>query len=155
MKFTALPLMGAYRIELEKHVDERGYFAETFSLKQFAEHQLVTNFIHMATAFNPKKGQIRGMHYQEDPYAQTKVVRCTRGQLYDVMIDLRKNSPTYNQWYKELLTEDAGNMLYIPKGFAHGYKTLESNTTIFYMMDELYVKESARELPYTQWDFFK
>ena len=146
MKFTKLPLDGAYIIELDKHVDERGYFARTFCTAEFANHGLVTNFVQMSTSFNIQKGQIRGMHYQESPYEETKIVRCTRGSIYDVMVDLRENSPTYNQWYGEVLSADNGKMFYIPKGFAHGYKTLEDNTELFYMMDQIYVKEAAREI---------
>ncbi len=146
MKFTPLPLVGAYLIELDQYVDERGYFARTFCKQEFAVYGLVTEFIQMSTSFNKIKGQIRGMHYQEDPYAETKIVRCTRGSIYDVMVDLRKGSPTYNKWYGGILSADNGKMFYIPKGFAHGYKTLEDNTELFYMMDQVYVKEAAREI---------
>jgi len=99
VKFTPLPLNGAYIIELDKHIDERGYFARIFCKQEFAIYDLVTDFVQMSTSFNKNKGQIRGMHYQEEPYAETKIVRCTSGSIYDVMIDLRKDSPTYNQWY--------------------------------------------------------
>ena len=146
MNFTPLPLEGAYLVELDKQVDERGYFARTFCREEFAAHGLATGFVQMSTSLNLQKGQIRGMHYQEAPYEETKIVRCTRGAVYDVMIDLRQGSATYNQWYGEELTQDNGKMLYIPKGFAHGYKTLEDNTELFYMMDEIYVKEAAREI---------
>ena len=155
MKFTELPLAGAYLIELEPHVDDRGYFARTFCTSEFAEHGLVTNFIQMNTSFNHHAGQIRGMHYQEEPFSETKIVRCTSGSIYDVMIDLRKDSPTYNQWYGVELSATNGKMFYIPKGFAHGYKTLEDNTEIFYMMDHVYVKEAAREIDYNLYGCFK
>jgi len=146
MKFTALPLKDAYLIEMDKHTDDRGYFARTFCIEEFSKHGLVTNFIQMSTAFNHHKNQIRGMHYQEAPYEETKIVRCTKGSVYDVIVDLRKDSPSYNQWHWEILSEENGKMFYIPKGFAHGYKTLEANTELFYMMDQVYIKESAREL---------
>ena|SRR3990167_3331313 len=146
MKFTALPLKGAYLIELEPHHDTRGYFARTFCVNEFEQHQLVSHFVQMSTSFNPQKGQIRGMHFQEEPYAETKIVRCVRGAMYDVMIDLRPNSATFNHWYGETLSMENGKMFYIPKGFAHGYQTLEENTEIFYMMDEYYVREAAREI---------
>ena len=151
MKFTSLPLAGAYIIEFDKHIDERGYFARTFCKQEFAAYGLVTDFIQMSTSFNKTKGQIRGMHYQEEPYAETKIVRCTRGAIYDVMVDLRKDSPTYNEWYGEVLSADNGKMFYIPKGMAHGFKTLEDNTELFYMMDQVYVKEAARELDNTMY----
>jgi len=146
VKFLELPLSGAFLIEQERHHDERGFFARTFCEKEFAAQGLVTNWIQMSTSFNTQKGQIRGMHYQEAPYEETKIVRCTRGAIYDIMVDLRKDSRTYNQWFGEVLSADNGKMFYIPKGFAHGYKTLEENTELFYMMDQIYVKEAAREI---------
>lgn len=155
MKFTELPLAGAYLIELAPHDDERGYFARTFCTAEFSVHGLVTNFIQMSTSLNKQKGQIRGMHYQEEPFSETKIVRCTRGAIYDVMVDLRKDSPTYNEWYGIELSANNGKMFYIPKGFAHGYKTLEENTEIFYMMDQVYVREAAREVDYKSWVFFE
>lgn len=154
MKFTKLPLEGAYLIEVDKHIDDRGYFARTFCKQAFSTHGLVIDFVQMSTSFNKMKGQIRGMHYQVEPYAETKIVRCTRGSIYDVIVDLRKSSPTYNQWYGEKLSADNGKIFYIPKGFAHGYKTLEYDTELFYMMDQNYVKEAAREIPYENWDMF-
>jgi dTDP-4-dehydrorhamnose 3,5-epimerase len=146
MKFTPLSVIGAYLIELELKIDERGSFARTFCTKEFEKHGLVTNFVQMSTSFNYHKGQIRGMHYQEDPYAETKIVRCTSGSIYDIMLDLRKDSPTFNKWSGEILSATNGKMLYIPKGVAHGYKTLEDNTEIFYMMDEYYKPEAAKEI---------
>jgi dTDP-4-dehydrorhamnose 3,5-epimerase len=146
MKFSPLPLKGAYLIELERKVDKRGYFARTFCVKKLQEYNLVTKFIQMSTSFNKKKGQIRGMHYQEAPYEETKIVRCTKGAVYDIMVDLRENSPTVNQWYGGILSADNGKIFYIPKGFAHGYKTLENNSELFYMMDEFYMEKYAREI---------
>lgn len=146
MKFTPLPLKGAYLIELDKHRDDRGYFARTFCKEEFEKQGLVSNFIQMSTSYNKEKGQIRGMHYQASPYEETKIVRCTRGSIYDVIVDIREDSPTYNQWFGEILSAENGKMFYVPKGFAHGYKTLENDTELFYMMDEVYKKERAREL---------
>jgi dTDP-4-dehydrorhamnose 3,5-epimerase len=146
MKFTPLFLEGAYLIELEPRVDERGYFARTFCMHEFEKYGLITQFAQMSTSFNHKKGQIRGMHYQEAPHGETKIVRCTRGAIYDVMLDIRPKSPTYMQSYGTILTPNNGKMFYIPKGFAHGFKTLEDNTEIFYMMDEFYKPEAAREI---------
>lgn len=154
MKFTPLPLLGAFLIELERHEDVRGYFARIFCKEEFKTRGLVTDFIQMSMSFNKKKGQIRGMHYQEVPYDETKIVRCTAGSVYDVMLDLRRDSPTYNQWYGEILSRENGKIFYIPKGFAHGYKTLEDSTELFYMMDQVYVKEAARELEWAAYGFF-
>lgn len=155
MNFTALPLVGAYLIELNLRIDERGHFARLFCEKEFEAYGLSTHFVQMSTSFNHHKGQIRGMHYQEEPHAETKIVRCTQGAIYDVIIDLRKSSPTYNQWYGEKLSAENRKMFYIPKGFAHGYQTLEANTEVFYMMDEFYVSEAAREISYKQWNLFE
>lgn len=155
MKFTPLPLKGAYLIEMDKHVDERGYFARMFCTHEFEEHGLVSNFIQISTSFNLQKGQIRGMHYQEAPWQETKIVRCTRGAIYDVMVDLRPDSPTYKQWYGETLSAENGKMFYIPKDFAHGYKTLEDNTELLYMMDQVYMREAAREVDWKIFGFFK
>jgi len=154
MKFTPLKLAGAYLIELEKIQDQRGYFARTFCQKEFAAHGLETNFIQMSMSSNLSKGQIRGMHFQAAPYQETKIVRCTRGAVHDVIIDLRPESPTYQQWHGEELSCDNGKMLYIPRGFAHGYKTLEDNTELFYMMDQVYVKDAAREIDYRSYGCF-
>lgn len=146
MKFTPLPLAGAFLIEQERHYDERGFFARTFCSEEFKAHGLVTEWVQMSTSFNIQKDQIRGMHYQEDPYSETKIVRCTAGSIYDIMLDLRPDSPTFNQWYGDVLSGGNGKMFYIPKGFAHGYKTLEDNSEVFYMMDQVYVKDAAREI---------
>lgn len=154
MKFIPLDLVGAYVIEQERHVDERGYFARTFCVEEFQKHGLVTDFIQMSTSFNHQKGQIRGMHFQAAPYEETKIVRCTRGAIFDVMVDLREDSPTYNQWYGDVLSSENGRMFYVPKGFAHGYKTLEDNTELFYMMDQVYVKDAAREMAVNDKFFF-
>lgn len=149
MKLTSLPLSGAYLIEIEPHHDERGYFARTFCVNEFKERGLVTNFVQMSTSFNINKGQIRGMHYQKAPYQETKIVRCSKGSVYDIILDIRKDSLTYNKWYGATLSDKNGKMFYIPKGFAHGYKTLEDNTELFYMMDQVYVKKAAKEIEFT------
>lgn len=150
MKFTPLSLGGAYLIEMEPSHDNRGYFSRTFCLKEFKEHQLVTHFVQMSTSFNHGKGQIRGMHFQKAPYQETKIVRCTKGALIDILLDLREDSPTYGKWLSETLSEKNGKMIYIPKGFAHGYKTLEDDTEILYMMDEYYHPPSASEKPFEE-----
>ena len=149
MKITSLPLSGAFLIELEPHYDERGYFARTFCANEFKKRGLVTNFTQMSMSFNKNKGQVRGMHYQEAPYQETKVVRCSKGSVYDIILDIRKDSLTYNKWYGATLSDANRKMFYIPKGFAHGYKTLEDNTELFYMMDQIYVKEAAKEIKFT------
>lgn len=148
MKLTPLPLSGAYLIEIDRHWDDRGYFARTFCCEEFESYGLITTFSQMSTSFNHRAGQIRGMHYQEAPYEETKIVRCTRGALYDLMIDLRPDSGTYQHSYGTELSAENGKMFYIPKGFAHGYKTLQDNTEVFYMMDTPFHPTAAREIPW-------
>ncbi len=146
MKFIELPLKGAYLINLELKQDTRGYFARTFCTTVFAEKGLVANFVQCSTAFNLHKGLIRGLHFQAEPFQETKLVRCTQGNIFDVIVDLRPNSPTYCQGYGITLSANNHRMLYIPKDFAHGYQVLEDSTEVFYMMDQFYHPESAREL---------
>lgn len=146
MKFIELPLKGVFLIEPEHKRDERGYFARTFCINEFAQYNLVTHFIQCSTSFNIKKGLIRGMHFQAAPYEETKLVRCTQGAIFDAIIDLRENSSTFQKWYGIDLTAENGKTLYIPKGFAHGYQVLENNSEVFYMMDAIYVPEAAREI---------
>lgn len=146
MKFIPLPLDGAFLIEQERHHDERGYFARTFCVREYAEHGLITTYVQCSTSHNLRKGQIRGMHYQEDPHGETKLVRCTKGAIFDVIVDLRPHSPTFRQWHGETLSQENGRQLYIPRGFAHGFKCLEDESDVYYMMDTFYVPEAAREI---------
>lgn len=147
MRFDELPLSGAYLITLEPSFDDRGYFARTFCIHEFERFGLQTAFVQMSTCMNAKQGQVRGMHYQAAPHQETKLVRCTQGALLDVIVDLRPKSVTYKQHIEVTLSATNHQMLYVPKDFAHGYKTLEPNTEIFYMMDNFYHPESAKEIP--------
>jgi len=144
MKFIETKLKGAYIIEIEPIEDERGFFARSFCQKEFEEHGLNPRIIQCNISFNKKKGTIRGMHYQVAPYQEAKIVSCTNGAIYDVIIDLRKKSLTYCQWFAVELSAEAYKMLYIPEGFAHGFQTLEDNTAVFYQMSEFYHPECAR-----------
>lgn len=146
MLYTELPLKGAYLIELDLHPDERGHFARTFCANEFAARGLVNHFVQCSTSFNLNKGLIRGMHYQASPHQETKIVRCTQGAIYDVLVDLRVDSPTYKKCYGVELTPSNGRMLYIPKDFAHGFQVLQNNSEVYYMMDTFYKPESAREI---------
>lgn len=146
MQFEALPLDGAYLVKPDRHFDDRGFFARTFCMIDFKKYGLVSDWVQMSTSFNPKKGQIRGMHFQENPFSETKLIRCTKGAVLDVIIDLRPASLTYHKHYSVELSQVNGYQLYVPKNFAHGYKTLTDNTELFYMMDQLYVKDAAREI---------
>ncbi len=143
MIFTETPLKGAYIIELERIEDERGFFARSWCAKEFAEHGLNPNLAQCNVSFNKKKGTLRGMHYQAPPHEEAKMLRCTKGSLYDVIVDLRKNSPTFKQWFSVDLTAENRKQFYIPEGFAHGFLTLEDGTEIFYQMTEFYHPESA------------
>jgi len=142
--FRETRLRGAFIIEPEKHEDERGFFARTWCRQEFEKNGLNSNVVQCNTSFNKKKGTLRGMHYQSVPHAEAKLVRCTRGAVHDVIIDLRPESETYKQWFAVSLTGEEHNMLYIPERFAHGFLTLEDHTEVFYQMTEYYYAEYAR-----------
>ena len=144
MIFTTAPLDGAFVIELEKYQDERGYFARTFCQREFAAQGLNTNLAQANTSLSRYKGTLRGMHYQTGPHAETKLVRCMRGAVFDAIIDLRPESESYCQWFGVELTADSGKMLYVPEGFAHGYQTLQDNTELFYLVSQFYTPQAER-----------
>ena len=146
MKFVATELAGAYLIEIERLEDERGFFARTFCRDEFAAHGLRSSFVQCNVSFNARKGTVRGMHFQEKPHEEAKLVRCTRGAIYDVIVDIRKGSPTRKLWTAVELTADNGRMLYVPEGLAHGFQTLENNSEVLYQMSEMHHPESARGL---------
>ena len=144
MKFIETKLKGAYLIEPEKKADERGFFARVWCQKEFEERGLNPRLVQCNISFNKKKGTLRGMHYQVAPFAEAKLVRCTRESIYDVIIDLRPESFTFKQHFAVVLSEENHNMLFIPEGFAHGFQTLEEDTEISYQMSEFYSPEHAR-----------
>ncbi len=131
-------------MEPELHGDKRGFFARTFCVNEFEAHGLVVNWAQCSVSFNKTKGTLRGLHYQDDPYAETKLVRCTMGSVYDVIVDLRRDSPTFKRWVGVMLTAENRNALYIPVGFAHGFQTLEDNTEVFYQISQFYREESSK-----------
>ncbi|MCX5815853.1 MAG: dTDP-4-dehydrorhamnose 3,5-epimerase [Proteobacteria bacterium] len=141
MRFTESRLKGAFIIELDRIEDERGFFARSFCQKEFVRYGLETNVSQCNISFNKMKGTIRGMHFQRKPKGEPKLVRCTAGRIYDIIIDLRRDSRTYCEWEAVELTADNRKALYIPKGFAHGFQTLEDNTEVFYQMYEFYYPE--------------
>ncbi|MBT9139391.1 MAG: dTDP-4-dehydrorhamnose 3,5-epimerase [Syntrophomonadaceae bacterium] len=155
MIFKETKLKGSYIIELEPIEDERGFFARSFCYKEFEKHGLNPRIVQCNISFNKKKGTLRGMHYQIKPHQEAKLVSCTSGAMYDVIIDLRQDSPTYCQWFAVELTAHCSQltapykMLYIPEGFAHGFQTLEKNTVVFYQMSEFFHPECARGV---RWD---
>ena len=148
MKFTETPLRGAFVIDLEKRGDERGFFARVFCEREFRDHGLVTAFVQVNTSFSADRGTLRGMHYQLPPAAETKVVRCIRGSLFDQILDLRPDSPTFGKSFGIELSAENRTMLYVPKGFAHGFVTLRPDTEAFYFVDETYAPELERGVRY-------
>ena len=131
-------------IEMERLEDARGFFGRSFCRNEFSRRGLNPDVAQCNISFNRQAGTLRGMHYQAAPYAEEKLIRCTRGKLYDVVVDLRRESPTFKQWTAMELSGENGRMLYAPKGCAHGFQTLEDDTEVFYQMSEFYHPESAR-----------
>jgi dTDP-4-dehydrorhamnose 3,5-epimerase len=149
MIFTETGLKGAYIIAPELISDDRGFFARTWCRREFTQHGLNPNVSQCNVSFNKKKGTLRGMHYQSAPCEEAKLVRCTSGAIYDVIIDLRQNSETFKKWTSVELNAENRKMLYIPEGFAHGFLTLADDTEVFYQMSEFYSPEHARGV---RWD---
>ncbi len=148
MEFIETALKGAFVVRLKKIEDHRGFFARGWCREEFTQHGLNPNMIQLNVGFSHKRGTVRGMHYQSPPHQEAKFIRCTRGAIYDVIVDLRANSPTLGRWHGEELTADNGAMLYAPEGFAHGYQTLIDNTDMYYMTTALYAASSARGVRY-------
>jgi len=149
VRFGELELPGAYLIELDRIEDDRGFFARTFCRREFAEHGLATEIVQANTAFNHRKGTLRGMHYQAEPHREAKLIRCTRGAVYDVIVDLRRDSPAFMRWVSVELTAENDALLYVPEGVAHGYQTLEDGTETSYLMSEFYEASAGRGV---RWD---
>jgi len=147
--FTPTALAGAFIIEPEPSVDDRGLFARTWCESEFAAQGLETRIVQCSTSFSRRKGTLRGLHYQIPPFVETKLVRCTRGSIYDVILDLRPESPTFGQHCTVVLTADNRKAMYAPVGIAHGFQTLEDDTEVFYQISEIYSPEHARAV---RWD---
>lgn len=143
MLFTETKLKGAFVLEIEPREDNRGFFARTFCQHEFQSHGLNPLVVQCNIAYNKKKGTMRGMHFQNAPHAEAKLVRCTRGAIQDVVLDLRPGSPTFKQWVSAELTEDNHKMLYIPEGCAHGYQTLSETAEVLYQVSQFYAPDSA------------
>ena len=149
MIFHETKLKDAIIVEPEKRKDERGFFARTFDEGEFEVHGLNPRVVQCNISFNKKNGTLRGMHYQVSPYAEAKLVRCTMGAMYDVIIDLRRDSPNFKQWLAVELTAENRKMIYVPEGLAHGFQTLMDDTEVCYQMSEFYHPESSRGV---RWD---
>jgi dTDP-4-dehydrorhamnose 3,5-epimerase len=143
MTFHETELPGVFEIHIERNTDERGFFARSWCRGEFEAHKLNPGLVQCNISFNTSKGTLRGIHYQSDPFGEAKVVRCTSGAIYDVVVDLRAGSPTFKKWAAVVLSSDNRHMLYIPEGIAHGFLTLADNTEVFYQMSEFYHPESA------------
>ncbi len=149
MIFFRLPLEGVFLIEPERKEDERGFFARTFCQREFEAQGLTFSVRQCSVSFNKKRGTLRGMHFQREPYQETKLIRCTQGAIYDVVIDLRPQSPTFRKWAAAELTAENHHLLYVPEGFAHGFLTLAPATEIFYQISEFYRPDHAAGV---RWD---
>lgn len=144
MKFQETKLPGVFEINVEPFTDHRGFFARSWCKNEFREHDLDPNVAQCSASFNHKKGTLRGMHYQVPPFAETKLVRCTMGSIFDVAIDLRPGSMTFKNWVGVVLSAENRKALYIPAGCAHGFLALEDKSEVFYMISEFYDANSAR-----------
>ena len=144
MIFAETALQGAILVTPEKIEDDRGFFARSWCAREFAAHGLETALAQCNISYNRVRGTLRGMHFQAEPHGEAKLVRCTRGSVYDVIVDLRPTSPTYCRWAGFELNEENRRMIYVPKGFAHGFQTLTDDTELFYQMSDFYVGDRAR-----------
>ena len=146
MKFEEIPLRGAFVIDVEELRDARGFFARAWCAKEFKDHGLEPDLIQANISVNTKSGTIRGLHYQIEPYQECKLVRCTRGAIYDVLVDIRQDSPTRGRWFGVELTAQNHRMLYVPEGCAHGYQSLVADTEVLYHVSQVYSPECERGL---------
>ncbi len=144
MRFTETTVRGAYLIDPERRGDERGFFTRLWCRDEFAERGLTADFVQCNDSFSARRGTLRGLHYQDAPYGEVKLVRCVRGAVFDVLVDLRRESPTYTRWFGTELTADSRRMLYVPEGCAHGYLTLQDDSEVVYPVSRLYRPEAER-----------
>jgi dTDP-4-dehydrorhamnose 3,5-epimerase len=142
MIFTETELQGAFVVDLEERADDRGFFARTWDENEFRDHGLNPRLVQCNLSFNHAAGTLRGMHFQNAPHAEAKLVRCTRGAVYDAIVDIRPGSPTFTRWIGVELTEENRRALYVPEGFAHGYQTLVDGAEVFYQVTEFYAPQA-------------
>jgi len=153
MLFEPLAIEGAFRIEVEPIADERGFFARTFCAETFAERGLEPTFVQRSISYNARRGTLRGLHFQDQPYSETKIVRCTRGSAFDVLVDLRPQSASYRRWQAVELTAENRWMVYIPAGCAHGFQTLADGTELFYEITPAYEPSASRGIAWNDPEF--
>ena len=149
MIFVPTPLPGVFVVEPERREDERGFFARTFCAREFAERGLESRVAQCSVSFNPRRATLRGLHYQAAPHAEAKLVRCTRGEIFDVAVDLRPDSPAFRRHLGLILSAEDRRMLYVPAGCAHGFETLTDDCEVFYQISEPHTPEAARGV---RWD---
>jgi dTDP-4-dehydrorhamnose 3,5-epimerase len=149
MIFVVTKIPGVFEIQIAAKFDERGFFARTWCQQEFEAQGLNGRLVQSSLSFNSRKGTLRGLHYQAAPYEETKLIRCTKGAIYDVVVDLRPQSRTYKDWIAGVLTAEKRNMIYVPQGCAHGFLTLEDESEVSYQMSEFWNAESARGV---RWD---
>jgi dTDP-4-dehydrorhamnose 3,5-epimerase len=149
MKFLETKVAGVFEIEPEQLRDDRGFFARTWCRKEFLSHGLNPNLVQCSISFNTRRGTLRGMHFQLAPHEEAKLIRCTRGAIFDVAVDLRPQSPTFKNWTAALLTDENRKMLFVPEGCAHGFLTLNDECEVLYQISEFHSPESARGV---RWD---
>jgi dTDP-4-dehydrorhamnose 3,5-epimerase len=148
MRFEETKLSGAYVVRIEEIGDDRGFFARGWCKREFEAMGLNANVVQANISYNRVKGTLRGLHYQMSPHAETKLVRCTKGAIYDVIVDLRPDSPTYRRWVGVELTAENRVMLFVPEDFAHGFQTLQDDTEVFYQVTEFYTSGAERGARY-------
>lgn len=144
MIFTPTPIPGAWIVDIEPREDARGFFARSWCREEFSRHGLDARLVQCSISFNRRRHTLRGMHYQAEPHQEPKLVRCTRGRMWDVVLDLRRDSPAFRRWHGVELTAENRRALFVPAGCAHGFLTLEDNVEVLYQMGEFYHPESAR-----------
>jgi dTDP-4-dehydrorhamnose 3,5-epimerase len=149
MKFNKLHLDGAFTIDLEPRIDDRGFFSRLFCQKEFSLHGLESNWKQINNSFSKNKFTLRGLHYQSEPMSEVKLIRCVKGAIWDVIVDLRKDSETFSEWFATELSENNRRMMYVPKGFAHGFLSLTENSEILYLVSEFYSSDHELTL---RWD---
>jgi dTDP-4-dehydrorhamnose 3,5-epimerase len=149
MIFFETSLKGSFIIEIERLEDQRGFFARSWCEREFTKNNIGTKWVQANISFNKKKGTLRGLHYQASPHEEDKLIRCSRGKIYDVIVDLRQDSDTFKKWVAVQLSAENRRMIYVPKGFAHGFITLEDDTEVFYLMSEFYFPGDGRGI---RWD---
>jgi dTDP-4-dehydrorhamnose 3,5-epimerase len=150
MEFIETKLSGAFLVSLQKIEDRRGFFARGWCRDEFSEHGLTSDMTQLNVGFSHRRGTLRGLHYQVPPHQEAKLIRCTRGAIFDVIVDLRPDSPTRGRWFGAELTDENALMVYVPEGFAHGYQTLTDNTETYYLTSARYAASAARGVRYNE-----